>query len=238
MKLLILESDTEMASRRLNWFMAQHYLVEVQAVWQTALESVMNKVDVILLGALTDISGPELVRNYRRTGGRTPILIISGQDSAQVDASKVELEALPKPLPENALDSGADDFVTTNCPLAELSARVRALLRRPPAVFNNNFLQVGDILFDAVTGTVIKDNVEVYLQPMEMNLLEFFLRHPNQIFTAHALHERIWRARITRGTDSDTVRTHIKTLRKKIDRPGEPSIISLVPGEGYSLIQR
>ncbi len=229
MKLLILETDVQSATLRSQWFSAQNYLVDVVMNGHIALDCLQTtSFDVILLGNLSDITSVELCRVYRRLGGQTPILMISS------DPQHHERWMVPCLNATNALDSGADDFVQHACPMTELSARVRALLRRPPAVLND-LLQTGKITMNTTTSTIIRDGVEIHLQPMEFNLLEFFLRHPNQVFSTRALHERIWRGQIARGTTSDTVRTHMKTLRRKIDEPGKPSIITSVHGRGYKL---
>lgn len=99
----------------------------------------------------------------------------------------------------------------------------------------NNLLQAGTITLNVNESIVIRNGDEIHLHPMEFNLLEFLLRHPNQVFTARTLHERVWRGQVNRASSSDTVRTHIKTLRKKIDIPGTKSLITSVQGRGYKL---
>ncbi|MBY0547567.1 MAG: winged helix-turn-helix domain-containing protein [Candidatus Obscuribacterales bacterium] len=133
-------------------------------------------------------------------GGQTPILVIS---------SDPDLGAVNSGTPasvEAALDSGADDFVSSST-----------------------------ITLNVNESIVIRNGDEIHLHPMEFNLLEFLLRHPNQVFTARTLHERVWRGQVNRASSSDTVRTHIKTLRKKIDIPGTKSLITSVQGRGYKL---
>jgi DNA-binding response OmpR family regulator len=84
---------------------------------------------------------------------------------------------------------------------------------------------------DTGAGTVTRNDILVHLHPMEFKLLQFFMRHPNQVFSAHALFERVWQKDF--GLEEDTVRTHIRTLRRKIDSAGCQSVITTVRGLGY-----
>src|SRR5262249_28595125 len=130
------------------------------------------------------------------------------------------------------LDAGADDYLTKPFHIKELAARVRALLRRPAAV-TGEVMSAHGLTLDTSLRKVTKGGREIHLVPKEYQLLEFFLRHRNQLFSAEALLDRIWES----GTEDspDTVRTHIKTLRRKIDIPGLPSAIKTVHGAGYGI---
>lgn len=227
-KLLILGNDTARAMEYRDWFCANDYDYDVNVVTdeQNALGFLQgNEVDVILIR--DDWAGASFLnacRTYRQAGGQAFILM--------VDLNHDECNRA-----ERALDAGADDFVANDCELSELSARIRALLRRPPKVLDT-VLRAGPIVMDPSFRRVLKYDVEVRLQPMEWHLLEFFLRHPNQVFSARTLHLRIWREQTTGSTTTstcDTVRTHIKTLRKKIDDNAQESLIKNVHGRGYKL---
>ena len=223
-KLLIADNDVHAAKERSKWFGAHHhYLVDVVNDGRSALNWLeCNKFDaIVVVEHLPQVSGIELCKTYRQHGGQTPILMLGGSRPETASA-------------ERALDSGVDDFVPNQCALSELSARIRALLRRPPGLVNN-LLQAGNLVMDTSLGQLFKAGAEIRLQPMELNLLEFFMRHPNQVFSARTLHVRIWREQIGSGSVSDTVRTHIKTLRKKLDDHNGASIISTVHGRGYKL---
>ncbi len=89
---------------------------------------------------------------------------------------------------------------------------------------------------DTGAGTVTRDDIQIHLHPMEFKLLEFLLRHPDQVFNARAIMERVWHKDLE--FLDDTVRTHVRTLRQKIDSGGIPSIITTVRGLGYKAENR
>jgi DNA-binding response OmpR family regulator len=224
-KLLIIDSDVSYANTLHEWFSAQNFFVEKVTDGTTALDCLKtNRFDVILLGGqLSGMTAQEVCTHYRQNGGQTPIIM----------ASDVAPSATG--LVEQALDAGVDDFVTRSCALSELSARIRALLRRPPSTLANS-LSAGDISLDTVTNTVTKAGVEISLHPMEIKLLEFLLRHPNQVFSPLALYERVWQEQIGTRSTADTVRTHIKTLRRKIGLFQSRPLIQSVLRRGYKLV--
>lgn len=221
-KLLLVDENRAVDFEHYHWLCANNFVVEVAEDTPGALSFLAsNNVDVMLVvqrGA--GVSGIQICRAYRQIGGQTPILVFAMKQ----DSSGHLFTA------EATLDAGADDFVFDECRLAELTARIRALLRRPPNVLEN-LLTAGPISMNTLTGIVKKDGKEVHLQPMELNLLEFLLRHPNQVFSAQVLHLRVWPEPTGQCSVSDTVRTHIKTLRRKLGCP----LIKTVHGRGYKL---
>ncbi|MGH9548251.1 MAG: winged helix-turn-helix domain-containing protein, partial [Terriglobales bacterium] len=114
-------------------------------------------------------------------------------------------------------------------------ARLRALIRRPIHL-SGNCLNLGDLSLDAAAHTVKKAGKEVTLLPKEFALLEFLMRHPDQIFSQEAILSRVWAS--TSESVPDTVRFHIASLRKKLDSDGEESIIQTVHKAGYKLVVR
>ncbi len=181
-----------------------------------------NQYELIILEiALPGLDGISVVKGYRATGGSTPILLISGKHCSD------ELQG--------GLDAGADAYLVKPFRLHDLAAQLRALLRRP-SLRSERVLSSGRIEMDTRAGTVTKSDILVHLHPMEFKLLQFLLRHPNQVFSAHALFERVWQKEF--GSMEDTVRTHVRTLRKKIDSEDCSSIITTVRGLGYKTENR
>ena len=113
----------------------------------------------------------------------------------------------------------------------ELVARTKALLRRPP-VISANVLKVAQLELDKGTFEVKHDGEAVALLPKEFAILELLLEHPNKYFTAEAILARVWRSDVPASTD--TVRTHMKTLRKKLNG-SDPSLIENSRGLGYRI---
>ncbi len=159
----------------------------------------------------------EVCRSFRQTGGTTPILMLT---------ARVQVEDK-----ETGLDAGADDYLTKPFHLKELSARVRALLRRHMQS-SDPVLKCGHISVDTRSHKVIVADKEIHLVPKEYSLLEFFMRHRNQVFSAEALLDRVWSSDST--ACPDTIRTYIKLLRKKLGDNGDV-VLRTIHGVGYKL---
>lgn len=212
------ETQTDLATAIVDWFSADHFTVQVETNGLHVLECLReNHYDVIILEiALPGLDGISVARSCRAGGVTTPLVLMAARQSSDSLRS--------------GLDAGADSVVVKPFHLSDLAAQVRALLRRP-AMRPEEVLRIGDIAMDTGAGTVTKNDLQIHLLPMEFKLLHFFLCHPNQVFSARAIFERVWRKRD--GSLEDTVRTHIRTLRMKIDSVGTKSIITTVRGQGY-----
>ena len=162
--------------------------------------------------------GVEICKHFRETGGKTPILLLTAK--SQITDK------------ETGLDAGADDYLTKPFHLKELSARVRALLRRQ-IQSGNSTLKAGNVVVDTLSHKVTVGGNEVHLVPKEYSLLEFFLRHPNQVFSAEALIDRVWTSDTL--ASAETIRTYIKLLRKKLGNDEKAGLIKTVHGVGYKL---
>lgn len=219
-KILIVEDELDLAGPISDSLGRQHHVVEVVDNGSAALDRLrIYKYDLIILDwMLPGLSGRDVLAGFRSAGGTTPVLMLTARTAVEDK--------------EAGLDAGADDYLTKPFHLKELHARVRALLRRPQGL-SGKVLKVRDLCLDPIARTVSKNGQEIHLLPKEFSLLEFFMRHPNQVFSAEALMERIWESDTL--ALSDTIRTHIKTLRKKIDTAKQPSLISTVHGMGYKL---
>ncbi|HMP54369.1 MAG TPA: response regulator transcription factor, partial [Candidatus Melainabacteria bacterium] len=176
--------------------------------------------DAIILDWM--IPGPDgisILKKFRQGGGKTPVVMLSARS---------RLEDL-----EIGLDTGSDYYVRKPVSLRELSASVRAAVRRGESRSPGAVIELGTMTLDATARTFFIDGQPVHLEPREFNLLEFLLRHPNQVFAYDALIDRVW------PSDSlisrEAVRTYIKSLRKKMNSSGRDSIIKNVRGYGYKL---
>lgn len=220
-KILLVEDDHDMSEVLVQTLSNRGFTVQIAADGRTALDLLrVNKYDVILLDwMMPGLSGVDVCRSLRKAGDRTPILMLTARTSDDDT--------------ETGLDAGADDYLTKPFENKVLAARLRALLRRPP-LCAEPVLSAGDIAFDPATGIASRSGEELQLRPMVVKLFEFLLRHPKQFFTAEALLERVWHDDSLASLD--TVRTHIKLLRRSIDVAGQPSIIETERHRGYRLM--
>lgn len=219
-KVLVIEDEPDFSELIGSWLKNEHYTVEVVGNGEDGLDRLkFYKYDVIILDwVLPGVSGVEVCRTFRNSGGVTPILMLTSKK--HVDEK------------EAGLDAGADDYLTKPFELKELSARVRALLRRPNA-FSGSVLKVGNLVLEPNSFRVTREGEEISLLPKEFALLEFLMRHPNQVFSAEAILDRVWASESE--ASPETIRTYIKRLRKKLDTEGKPSMLATVHGVGYKL---
>lgn len=219
-KIVVVEDDKDLVNLIKGILSVERHTIDSVHDGHEALAIIqMHPYDLVILDwMLPGRTGTEICKDYRARGGAAPILMLTAKSTIDDRAE--------------GLDSGADDYLTKPFHPKEFTARVRALLRRPQAVMAKT-MKAADIELDPSQIKVFKANKEIHLLPKEFALLELFLRYPTQVFSAEALLDRVW------NTDSsaslDTVRTYIKTLRKKIDTNPKDSLIRTVHGVGYSL---
>jgi DNA-binding response OmpR family regulator len=217
-KILLIEDDIELAERLKDWFTLENFMLESVATGHDALQMLSNfKFDVVVLDwGLPDITGLEVCKRYRSTGGRTPIIFLTGK--GEIDSK------------EQGLDSGADDYLVKPFDVRELSARIRSILRRPPEMLPTELVMRG-VSLELETRTMVAGDRRVHLMPKECSLLEFLMRHPNRTFSAKALLDAVWPSES--DASEETVRTCMKTLRQKLNKAGREDLIKTVLGSGY-----
>jgi OmpR-family two-component system manganese-sensing response regulator len=217
-KILLIEDDLSLAEELQSALQREQHQVEIANTGGDGLQLVCQfGYDLLVLDwHLPDLDGPAILSQARAKGVACPVLFLTGQDRPE---SKVL-----------ALDSGADDYLTKPFSTLELTARIRALLRRSPAM-PSDILDFGDIKIDRKRIVVTKQGAPVDLQPKEYVLLEFLARHPGQVFNSEALVNHIWKSD-NDATDT-AIRVHLSRLRKKLHIPGKPSLISNLYGIGY-----
>jgi DNA-binding response OmpR family regulator len=221
-KILLVEDDRDLSATVEMWLESEHHNVSCAYDGEEGQHRIKHEqFDVIVLDwDLPKMPGIEICKHYRSNRGMTPIIMLTAK-GAIADR-------------ETGLDSGADDYLTKPFSLKELSARIRALLRRPAAVVSN-VLQVGAISLDPIKHRVMKNGVEVQLLPRDFALLEFFMRNVDQVFSTDALLQRVWDD--DSEATSDALRTSIKRLRKKLDDGDDEgsSFVENLPRVGYRM---
>lgn len=171
---------------------------------------------LILDWHLPEASGLSICKAYRMRGRAEPVLFLTSRSDITDK--------------ENAFDSGADDYLTKPFQLRELLSRVKALLRRPVALIEDIAL-LGSASFDRTTGTLSGDNRSIKLQPREAELLDFFLRRPNQVFRTEQVMSGAWGSDFE-GSDV-AIRSCLTKLRKALAEFGLEKSIQTIHGFGY-----
>lgn len=174
---------------------------------------------IILDWEFPDGAGLEIITSFREAGGLTPILMLTGKTG--VDDK------------ERGLDAGADDYLTKPFHLKELSARMRALLRRPHVIAAEE-VKVGDLVLNTSTRKVTLAGQEIRLQPMETTVLEFFMKNPGQPFSPETIIQRVWES--STDVSLHAVYSCVKRLRQKLAQPGKEPMMRTLRGAGYELV--
>jgi two-component system KDP operon response regulator KdpE len=220
--LLVLVVDDEPPIRKLlrMGLGTQGYQVIDAPNGRTALERVVEKPDLIILDlGLPDIPGLELLRRLREQGVVAPIIVLSSRGD---EAGKVQ-----------ALDLGADDFVTKPFGMNELLARMRTALRHQIQTKGEHpLVHVGDLSVDVVRRLVTVRDQEVKLSPKEYDLLRVLVQHAGKVLTHQFLLREVWGD----ATDAQYLRVYVRQLRQKIEQtPDQPQYITTETGVGYRL---
>jgi two-component system OmpR family response regulator len=178
--------------------------------------------DLIVLDVmLPDLDGLEVTRRLRRDGIRVPVLFLTARDATE---DKVA-----------GLTVGGDDYVTKPFSLAELVARVRAILRRASArPEGESVLRFADLVLDEESHEVWRGDVPVHLTATEFNLLRYFMLNPRRVLSKAQILDHVWHYDFE--GDDNVVETFVSYLRKKLDRLGPP-LIHTIRLVGYSLRQ-
>jgi DNA-binding response OmpR family regulator len=221
MKLLLVEDNRQLAEQLTDTLAEHHYVVDVardgEEGWDLAQAI---PYDLLMLDvSLPRLDGVSLCRRLRSNGSQTPILMLTAHDSC---ADKVM-----------GLDAGADDYLAKPILLNELTARLRALLRRNVRELTP-LLEKGKLCLDPVAMQVTYGGKLVKLSPKEYLMLELFLRNSQRIYSRKAILDQLW------GLDAelpgeDTVKAHIKGLRNRLKVFGVKDLIQSVYGVGYRL---
>jgi len=222
MRLLVVEDDAGLAGALQRGLSYEGYAVDcVGDGCQAATQAEVHRGDydlVILDLMLPGLSGLEVCRRLRDRQVSLPILVLTARDATE---DKVD-----------ALDAGADDYLVKPFAFAELLARIRTLLRRPPDLLPPR-LVVRDLTLDPATRRVWRRDTEIALTTKEFALLELFMRNAGQVLEREQILAHLWD--IGFDSFSNVVDVHVKNLRKKLDRGRQERLLVTVRGVGYQL---
>jgi two-component system response regulator MprA len=221
-KILIVEDDAAVRNSLARALRLEGYEPELHEEGMSAIKSLqLAAPDAIILDLqLPDVDGVEICRRVRATGDMTPVLMVTARDAVDDRVA--------------GLDAGADDYLVKPFDLAELFARLRALLRRRgPLEGEGDILRFEDLSLDLSTRDAKRGDREFTLTRVEFDLLELFLRHPRQVLTRELILDRVWGYDFDTGTNSLAV--YVGYLRRKLEEEGEPRLLQTVRGVGYVL---
>ena len=220
MRILIVEDEEKIADFLSSSLKAELYAIDVANTGEKGLFAAKTTdYDLIVLDyQLPKMNGAEVCTAIRQTGSKVPILVLSVEAESSL---KAEL-----------LDAGADDYMTKPFAMQELTARIRALLRRPQKILET-VLTIDTLTCDPQRYRVTRGDKQIRLTPKEFSLLEHLMRNAGIVQSRAMILEHVW----DQNADpfSNTIESHILSLRKKIDAPGHAKLIHTVPGRGYVL---
>lgn len=222
MKILVVEDEHKIANSIKKGLEQESYAVDVVYDGQDGFDMASTEdYDLTILDLLLPkIDGITVCKMLREKQIHTPVLMLTAKGQIR---DKV-----------TGLDAGADDYLTKPFAFEELLARIRALTRRPKKS-TGNILQTGDLSLNTTNYEVKRSNKLINLSSKEYSLLEYLMRHPNQVLTKEQIINHVW------NYDADilpnTVEVYIKYLRNKIDKPfpDSPDLIQTVRGFGYKI---
>ncbi len=220
MRLLIVEDEKELAKPLKEGLEYQKYAVDLAHDGETGERLAReNKYDVIVMDIMLPVKdGISITKSLRDSGMSTPIIILTAKGTVDDKTT--------------GLDAGADDYLPKPFAFDELSARIRALMRRTSKE-KKPILKVGDLTLDPATHEVKREEKNIELVKKDFQLLEFMMRNAEKVLTRAEIEEHVW----DRNAElwSDVIRSHIKTLRAKIDRGFKQKLIHTVHGVGYKI---
>ena len=220
MNLLLVEDERKLAALLKQLLEEEHYAVDVAWDGERGQELAQtDRYDAIILDLmLPRRSGLDVCRTLRQQDVRTPVIMLTARGQVHDRVA--------------GLNAGADDYLPKPFAFEELVARLRAVIRRDERVVGNR-LQVADLVMDLKTHQVRRGESPIELTAREFALLEFLMRHRNEVVTQAQIAEHVWNSAFE-GT-TNRVAVYISYLRDKIDEGRSPKLIQTVYGVGYRL---
>jgi DNA-binding response OmpR family regulator len=222
MKVLIVEDDAAIAANLFDYLEASGYILDIASTGKAGLQMALADTwDAILLDlSLPGMDGLTLCRELRERARRdTPVLMLTARDSLDDKLS--------------GFVHGADDYLVKPFSLKEVGARLEALIKRYRGRVAPMDLRFADVRLDLSTMTVERAGRPVKLPPKCLQLLRMLMQSPSRALTRAELESEVWGEALP---DSETLRTHVYTLRRSLCAPGEADIIETVHGVGYRLV--
>ena len=220
MRILLVDDEQPAAQMLAKGLRERAYAVDIAADGEAALyQLAINEYDLIILDVMLPLKdGLTVCRELRAAGSAVPILMLTARDAVQDRIA--------------GLDTGADDYLTKPFDFHELLARVRALLRRGPALRPDK-LVIADLTIDTRARQVKRDGRTIRLTAKEYALLEYLARRAGEVVTRVEIAEHVWDA--TFDLFSNLIEVYIQRLRRKIDEGHDLKLIRTLRGEGYQL---
>jgi DNA-binding response OmpR family regulator len=220
MRILIIEDDEKIRNILKKGLENEFFAVDCAEEGKKGMEMALyNEYDVIILdNALPFKKGIDICKDLRKAEKTVPILMLSVQSDI---STKVEL-----------LSAGADDYLTKPFSFEEVLARIRALLRRPKKI-KSDILKFDNLIMDLKKYLIKRGKEKINLTKKEFMLLEYFLRNKNTVLSRGMILEHVWD--MNADPFSNTIESHILSLRKKINLKGMKKLIYTVPGRGYRI---
>lgn len=218
MRILVVEDDEKIASFLERALTAKGYQVSRADRGDDGLEMAMEpEIGLVILDlSLPGLDGLDALEKLRQARREKPVLVLTARDALD---QKVR-----------ALDLGADDYMTKPFALDELLARLRALTRRADQR-SSDAIEIGEVRLDLLSRRAFRDDEAIDLSTREFALLEYFMRHPDQVLSRTQILASVWEYDF--DPQSNIVDVYVRYLRGKVDSPGGPSVIETVRGAGY-----
>ncbi len=220
MRILVVEDNRRLSAALKSCLEDEAHAVDVAYDGEEGIDFArVTPYDAIILDVMLPvIDGLEVCRRLRSSRVNVPVIMLTARDTVE---DRVR-----------GLDSGADDYLVKPFALAELTARLRALLRRQ-STQRGGSIEVADLRIDPASHEVFRSGRPIELTAREYALLEYFARHPGQIITREMAEEHIWSYDYVGA--SNVVDVYVRRLRRKIDDPFPTKVIVTVRGAGYRL---